>query len=71
MRSFVSKDDLVQLQSDLEGSQLHLAANLFELIYPKGPPSFIRCACETELYCSKNCKEEAWNSYHQVLCPGI
>jgi hypothetical protein len=33
--------------------------------------SFIYCEkCSREPYCSKECLGTAWESYHQVLCPG-
>jgi len=26
--------------------------------------------CETEFYCSEECRDEAWGSYHKILCLG-
>lgn len=27
--------------------------------------------CSRERYCSNACKEEAWENYHQILCPSV
>lgn len=27
--------------------------------------------CKLERYCSAACREEAWNSYHQIICPTV
>lgn len=32
----------------------------------------VPCAsCPYELYCSERCRDEAWNSYHRILCPSV
>jgi hypothetical protein len=36
------------------------------------PITPILCSyCSFELYCSETCREQAWNSYHRILCPSI
>lgn len=27
--------------------------------------------CPFELYCSETCREQAWKSYHRILCPSV
>merc|ERR1712032_592676 len=44
------------------------ALDLVETFWPKSK----ECWCEycgKERYCSKACKIEAWDAYHQVICP--
>ncbi|KAL5022558.1 hypothetical protein ScPMuIL_001713 [Solemya velum] len=45
--------------------------NLKELVKQHWPtPLPIVCdSCNMQKYCSDECKEQAWNQYHQVVCP--
>ncbi|CAF4509282.1 unnamed protein product, partial [Rotaria socialis] len=34
------------------------------------PITLVPCSfCPFELYCSETCRQQAWDSYHKILCP--
>ena len=40
-------------------------------MFHKEEPHYVSCnKCERELYCSNECREKAWDSYHEILCIG-
>ncbi|KAL4234655.1 hypothetical protein ACF0H5_006296 [Mactra antiquata] len=36
-------------------------------LWPEVEPYY--CSCKREKYCSVTCRGEAWDSYHQIICP--
>lgn len=38
-------------------------------LWPDVEPYY--CACKREKYCSVTCRGEAWDRYHQIICPNV
>ena len=49
---------------------------LFDLVSSKFPATqrspvhCVGCQALYEIYCSEECRQRAWDEFHQVLCPG-
>ncbi|KAL3860602.1 hypothetical protein ACJMK2_010701 [Sinanodonta woodiana] len=43
---------------------------LRSLIKEKWPKDeSVRCSCQRQVYCNAKCQNEAWEQYHQIICP--
>jgi len=67
-RDLLSAEDYFSVTWDKMPKNLK---NICDKFWPKSTQIGCKQECNKELYCSENCRDKAYNTYHRVMCPKL